>query len=128
MILTEEQREWLKRKAFERTPNESCGFILDDGEIIEIANIHPEPYRGFSMAGTDILNKLDNEALSRIVAVWHTHPKGTTTPSMTDIGSIRQGAILRKWDYLIATKDEVSQWNCEDFIEKDDSFWERFKV
>lgn len=128
MILSNEQLDWLRRKAFQSAPHEACGFILDDGEIVEIANIHPDPLRGFSMSGQDILNKLDKESLSRIIGIWHTHPKGTIKPSKTDIHAIRSGAILKNWVYFIATKDQVSQWNPEDYAEKDESFWESFVI
>lgn len=128
MILSDEQRNWLQRRALQSAPHEACGFILDDGEIIEIANIHAQPYRGFSMSGYDITNKLDTHDLSRIVAIWHTHPKGTIKPSKTDMEAIRRGAILDSWAYFIATKDEVTQWNTADYAPKDESFWESFAI
>ena len=95
---------------------------FDDGEIIEVANIHADPLKGFVMSGPDILNSIGREELIRIVGIWHTHPKGTTKPSKTDIDAIKCGAIHKNWFYFIATKDEVTQWNPYDYVEKDDSF------
>lgn len=48
---------------------ERCGFILDDGSIVELKNVHPEPTNGFEIDGEDILRYI-----SRLESIWHTHP------------------------------------------------------
>lgn len=124
--MNEETREWLRNKALQAAPLEACGFILNDGLIIECANVSRKPTCSFEMSGPDIMNKLVGHDLSSIVGIWHTHPQGTTFPSKTDIHAMSIGAIHENWDYYIVTKDEVTQWNPQDYAPKKKSFWEEF--
>src|SRR3546814_6030680 len=52
---------------------ERCGFVLRDGTVVEITNVHDEPERGFRMAPARVLEYVDNPDL---VGTWHTHPGG----------------------------------------------------
>lgn len=124
--MNEETRKWLRNKALEASPLEACGFILDDGNIIECINISRTPHCGFEMSALDIMKKLEGYDLSSIMGIWHTHPKGTTFPSKTDIHAMNIGAIHENWDYFIVTKDEVTQWNPKDYAPKKDTFWKEF--
>lgn len=126
IALSEDQREWLTRRAFQSAPQESCGFILSSGRIVEIRNICPNPNRGFNMDPIDVLNKLGREWTSDIIAVWHTHPSGIIHPSKTDQNAIFDGSIIKDWTYIIATKDEVAQWDTKTLAAQDDSFWQAF--
>ena len=58
---------------------ERVGFVLDDGTIVEVENICPDPENGFDVSGTDIIEYLD-----RSVATWHTHPGETNNLSVGD--------------------------------------------
>ena len=58
---------------------ERCGFILDDGQVLELKNIHPEPQKGFEIDAEEILRYI-----SRIAAIWHTHPGSTSVLSGED--------------------------------------------
>ena len=49
--------------------DERCGFVLHDGTIVELENIHPEPTEGFEIDPEDILRYIN-----QIEAIWHTHP------------------------------------------------------
>ena len=74
----------------------------------------------------DVLNKLGREWISDIIAVWHTHPSGIIHPSKTDQNAIFDGSIIKDWTYIIATKDEVAQWDTKTLAAQDDSFWQAF--
>jgi len=124
--MNDETRKWLRDKALQAAPLEACGFILDDGKIIECANVSRKPTVSFEMSSHDILNKLVGYDLSSIIAIWHTHPGGTPYPSKTDVHAMNIGAIHENWDYYIVTKDEVTQWNPKDYAPKTDNFWEEF--
>lgn len=124
--MKDETRKWLCNKAFHSAPLEACGFILDDETIIECTNVSKNPTVAFEMSGQDIINKLAGHDLSRITAIWHTHPSGTTYPSKTDVHAMNIGAIHENWDYYIVTKSQVTQWNPKDYAPKQDSFWEEF--
>jgi proteasome lid subunit RPN8/RPN11 len=124
-VVTDEQREWLQHRAFQSAPFEACGFVMDDGSIIEIRNVAPNPAKGFEMDRLQLVEKISDK-VSSIVAIWHTHPSGKAAPSKRDLESMRCGAVHRHWLYLVATKDEVTEWITEDYAPQDDSFWGQF--
>ena len=55
--------------------SERVGFILEDGELVEVENVCPEPEEGFEVRGEDLV-----EYAERAVASWHTHPGGQRQP------------------------------------------------
>lgn len=57
-------------------PDERCGFLMTDGTIVEVKNVHTEPELGFRMDPHELL-----EHVSNAIATWHTHPK--TTPNLS---------------------------------------------
>lgn len=58
---------------------ERCGFILSDGSIVELDNIHPEPTAGFMVSADTVAAYIDE-----IKATWHTHPKTSSLLSGED--------------------------------------------
>lgn len=58
---------------------ERCGFILKDGSIVELDNIHPEPTEGFEIDPIEILRYVDD-----LKAIWHTHPDSSSVLSGED--------------------------------------------
>jgi proteasome lid subunit RPN8/RPN11 len=109
-ILTEDQRNWLCRRAFQSAPEEACGFILRDGTIKEIRNNDPYPYKQFRMDSRQLLkiNPVD------VIAIWHTHPSGKLYPSDVDQKHMTGlGEAYGNWAYLIVTKDDVAQYNTQ---------------
>lgn len=124
--MKDKTRKWLLDKALQAAPLEACGFILEDDIIIECVNISRTPTCAFEMSGPDIMKKLEGHDLSSIIGIWHTHPRGTTFPSKSDIHAMNIGAIHEHWDYYIVTKDEVTQWNPKDYAPKTDLFWKEF--
>lgn len=123
--LSEMQREWLMRRAFQSAPEEACGFLMSDGKFIEINNSHQYPYMGFQMSRDDLMKKVGTqELIDNIVAIWHTHPGGSLDPSNADMGYMFEAS--RSWTYIIATKDDVRVWPAKFFAPQDDSFWKAF--
>src|SRR3546814_11024753 len=66
---------------FRSSALERCGFVLRDGTVVEITNVHDEPERGFRMAPARVLEYVDNPDL---VGTWHTHPGGDPNLSQED--------------------------------------------
>lgn len=116
----------LKHRAFQASPHEICGFVLDDGEIIEVANVAENSMRDFQMDRMDVARRLTLDQFSRIFAVWHSHPKGSTVPSRKDIEAINIGTIQHDWVYAIVTEKTIAIWNPKSFMPQDDSFWNEF--
>lgn len=125
-VVTKRHRKWLMRRAIQASPFEACGFIFDDGSLIEMRNVSLNPYIGFQMSRDDMMNRVGEEGYSRIGAIWHTHPGGTCYPSKVDQDALFSGAIQKNWEYLIVTKDSVSSYSTKTLVVQDDSFWERF--
>lgn len=68
---------------------ERCGLILDDFEVIETQNVHPEPDKGFEVDPEAIV-KYDG----KIIGTWHTHPNQSSILSQED------HACFSLWDEL----------------------------
>lgn len=123
-MITEEARIWLRRRALQAQPYEACGFIMNDGTVVEIRNTFHDPMRGFLMCRNDLIEKVPNPEL--IHAIWHTHPKGSLRPSKTDIDSMFQGAIPAQWKYLIVTTIDIKEVDPKTFVPQEVSFWNEF--
>lgn len=117
--------KWLVSKAISSESFEACGFILEDGTIIEMENISHTPTRSFKMDRNELAEKLYNKA-EFITAIWHTHPRGTQHPSHTDLNAIKMGAIQRNWRYLIVTTAGVFEYDTGLYATQDNSFWGNF--
>lgn len=127
MLLSDDQRKVLQEIAFQHHPYEACGFVMNDGLILEIDNICPEPKRGFNMCPIDATNKLGAEGYSDIVGVWHTHPGGNVHPSKTDQDAMWNGSVQRHWTYIIVTKDEVAEYDSQLMVPPvGNHYWTRF--
>jgi proteasome lid subunit RPN8/RPN11 len=61
------------------TGPERCGFVLNDGTVVEVENICNEPNDGFMFRAEDII-KHENTAAS----TWHTHPGDEANLSSDD--------------------------------------------
>ena len=123
--MNEETRKFLQRRAFEASPYEVCGFIMEDGSIVEIRNVATNRIKGFRMDRDEMIQKLSDRA-DFIKGIWHTHPSGTIHPSHTDLNAIRMGAIQRNWDYWIVTASSVSLYIPNHYAPQDNSFWSEF--
>lgn len=58
---------------------ERCGFILDDGSVVEVDNVASDPNLGFDIEVEDLLT-----FEHRAVASWHTHPGSDSNLSEAD--------------------------------------------
>lgn len=58
---------------------ERCGFLLQDGSIVEVKNMSTEPKDSYVIDVAEILKYED-----RIKATWHTHPGLTSNLSGED--------------------------------------------
>lgn len=56
---------------------ERCGLILSNGDVIEIANVAPDPTLSYEMDSASVLKWLEDT-----VGTWHTHPD--TDPNLSD--------------------------------------------
>lgn len=125
--MNNEARNWLIRRAIQSAPYEACGFVLENDELIEIRNVATNPLRGFKMDRRDAIEKLSNR-VEFITGIWHTHPKGTSEPSLIDLDGIKSGAVQKNWDYFIATSEAVYQYDTKLYAQQDLAFWEKFHV
>lgn len=64
---------------YDRSGKERVGFILEDGEIVEVANISSLPNQSFLISATDLVKHI-----GQAVASWHTHPGRDAVPSQMD--------------------------------------------
>lgn len=120
--------EALKRRARRAQPNEVCGFILDDGTIIDIPNVAGDPTASFAMDQT-VFRDCWRQYGPRYAAIWHTHPTGLAHPSSGDFEAMSlPGMYLPHWDYLIVTQFEVTTWDLKRYQPVDDSYWSGFAV
>lgn len=58
---------------------ERCGFILNNGAVVELPNSHVDPMNAFSISRLDA-----EEYKGKIAAIWHTHCSDNYNLSMTD--------------------------------------------
>ena len=123
--MNDEARTWLQRRAIQAAPQEVCGFIMENGDIVEIRNVATNPHRAFRMDHKHMVEKLSGRE-DFIAGIWHTHPKGTTTPSHADLNAIKIGAVQRNWDYWIVTADSVTLVDSGRYMPQSDGFWETF--
>lgn len=79
---------------------ERGGYILRDGTIVEVENVHPNKVEGFAFSVND-LDKLENED---VIATFHTHPNGKANLTRED------SIAFRNWSeflHFIVGKDGI---------------------
>jgi len=101
VIFTPGHHYRLRRRAAQAAPLEACGFVMRNGSIIDIRNVAENPYDSFTMDLWQISRQVD---VSKIGAIWHTHPNGDIRPSRPDLEAIR----LCEWGYIIVSSDEIA--------------------
>ncbi|WP_353645774.1 hypothetical protein [Mesorhizobium sp. WSM2239] len=80
---------------------ERVGFVLPNGEIVEVENICVEANEGFEVSGADLIKYQD------AVASWHTHPNAKSTLSNNDWYGFRN---YPQWTHLIIGTDGVTSY------------------
>ena len=66
--LTDEQKESIRIMAGCKPQQETCGFVLVNGKVVEVQNIADNPAEAFEISPQDYLRHED-----MIAGVWHTH-------------------------------------------------------
>ena len=84
---------------------ERCGFVLRDGGILEVPNVHENPQEGFRIAPEVIL-----EHEGKVAATWHTHPHHGANLSVEDYQ-----CFLRwpEWGHFIVHRGKVQYYYVE---------------
>lgn len=99
-----------------KSPEEACGFVAGIGNhsrlVIPITNILHDKFR-FRMDPAEQLKAflLVEEKGIEILAIYHSHPYGINSPSLTDIDEVTFPGII----YLIWYQDD-SNWKCRGFM------------
>lgn len=120
LTLKQEHYAIMLEDVIRHTPMESCGIVAGRGghseKIYCITNILNSPIR-FRMSPEEQLhafNDIDNLDLE-LIAIYHSHPKGPSGPSPTDISEYYYpGTISLIWSYT------DHNWVCRGYrIERD---------
>lgn len=67
--LTDKQKATIKEKAVKNLEEETCGFILENDEVIEVPNTHEERKNNFRIDSSEII-KYEEYGIK---GIWHTH-------------------------------------------------------
>jgi proteasome lid subunit RPN8/RPN11 len=78
---------------------ERCGFILTDGSIVEVPNIHQNPEKFFEISPESI-----GQYEGRVSATWHTHPQTGPNLSVEDYRAFQN---YPDWFHYIVAEAEV---------------------
>lgn len=60
--------------------HERAGFVLSNGEVVELTNVSEDPQQEFRASDLEVLEHVDKD----IAALWHTHPGGRSVLSPED--------------------------------------------
>lgn len=76
-------------------PNETCGIVTPDSEVVELPNSSTSPTDSFVIAEKDLVNAIEayvertgvnpEELTREHFIIWHTHPAGVVGPSAPDL-------------------------------------------
>jgi proteasome lid subunit RPN8/RPN11 len=126
--LTPEMWRQMRAHAVERAPEEACGLIggrvksdiYSATEVIAVTNILHSPYRyrmdpEEQLRGFQRLDELELE----LIGIYHSHPKGPETPSVTDIDeSFYPDCVYLIWSGLSPS------WSCRGFLIQNQQYME----
>jgi proteasome lid subunit RPN8/RPN11 len=116
IYITPDQWAEMETDVAAKTPEEACGFVAGKGDhakvILPITNSLHDASR-FRMDPEEQLNafQLVEEKGWEILAVYHSHPHGISSPSVTDYNELTFPGII----YIIWYQD-ANQWRCRGFI------------
>jgi proteasome lid subunit RPN8/RPN11 len=115
-FLTQRLWEQMQADVSARAAEEACGLIAGRGNrseiVIPVTNILHDPYR-FRMDPQEELNAfvLVEQQGWDIIAIYHSHPHGIQTPSLTDHAELTFPGII----YLIWYQD-ANGWQCRGYL------------
>lgn len=102
--------ELLLHKYLESGP-ERLGFILEDGEIVEVFNNHEDSEKGARYLSKDLFNFAYNpKTENKAVATWHTHPNGSNNLSGEDYEAFKGHPQLT---HYIVGKNGVAKYTVD---------------
>jgi proteasome lid subunit RPN8/RPN11 len=111
------QRHWdvMKKHVISCLPEEACGLLAGNGElvheVIPVTNSLHSPYR-FRMDPEEqvaAMIHIDEQGY-QILGIFHSHIKGPTSPSETDIAESTYPEVA----FLIWSREEEN-WSCRAF-------------
>lgn len=85
---------------------ERVGFLMPDGEIVEVGNVAADPTQGFDVSGADLMRYA-----MRATASWHTHPGEPANLSTRDYESFLAWPGL---EHFIIGCDGIAHFYIED--------------
>ncbi len=85
---------------------ERCGFILEDGSIVEVPNVSETPAEAYVISTDDLMHYLD-----RATATWHSHNTGTGNLSVADYQNFLNWP---DWRHYIIERERVWSFFVED--------------
>lgn len=71
-------------------PNEACGLLLGQGNLVSLAvavrNVHPDPLRHFELDPAALIaaHRAARSGGPEVLGYYHSHPVGSAEPSATD--------------------------------------------
>ena len=102
----------IKAQAKLAAPAEACGILLGSAYLIQTAvlthNVHPTPRTPFEIDPAALIaaHKAARTGGSQVAGYWHSHPSGSTVPSLTDRASANGDGKV----WAIVAGDEVRFW------------------
>lgn len=85
---------------------ERVGFVMKNGDVVEVENQCDDPANGFDVSGEDIL-KYGTDS----IATWHTHPDAPKNLSVGDYHTFLSWPSHR---HYIIGNDGVAEYYVED--------------
>jgi proteasome lid subunit RPN8/RPN11 len=116
IVLTPDHWEQMEADVSAKTPEEACGIVAGEGNqsrlVIPITNILHDEFR-FRMDPEEQLKAflLVEEKGWEVLAVYHSHPHGINSPSVTDYNELTFQGII----YLIWYQD-ANKWHCRGYL------------
>lgn len=102
--MNDDVQQFLMKAARREFPNEACGLIFGDDDVVQIRNVAKSKDHFFIMDYAQLREVV--EGRGRLPsAYWHTHPQGDITPSGADRKHHMPGYRM-----VIATASEVMDY------------------
>jgi proteasome lid subunit RPN8/RPN11 len=92
---------------------EICGYVLDDGSFIVMPNISDAPMDSYEV-NPESQGWILPMVWERVVAMFHTHPRGICWPSDEDMRNWPPAASEGGARYFIVTAREVREFRLDE--------------
>lgn len=97
-----DQWDFMRRYVISQTPLEACGLLAGKNGVVEdvlpVKNAEASPVR-FRMEPKAQLRAFEQMEIAgqELLAIFHSHPKGSSTPSPTDIREVAYPVVQIIW-------------------------------